>query len=278
MYYRHANSSYHFNDVPTSSLLKNYNDSLWNNSNELNLIQMKKSSLMSTAYNQNSFLQVLPCIRRLYTIFDSVCPNIYRIHCSDSLRILNEIICLTDEYLHVTPSTRLMTNELLINEYYFDDFISKLRRPSLIRKSYYSSIRPELYCFGEGIHRNNFNNQLNQTILFCFELTTTTTTTINNLLSSIDVCILDPNEKLVSTNVKYINTYNQGYTKLFSCSYKPITEAGTYNISFYVNNIKIPYSQYTVFIYNSTLSNNSYKKDEQLLVFEDVIKKPQPGN
>ncbi|CAF4245546.1 unnamed protein product, partial [Rotaria sp. Silwood2] len=81
---------------------------------------------------------------------------------------------------------------------------------------------------------------------------------------------------LVSTNVKYINTDNQGYTKLFSCSYKPITEAGTYNISFYVNNIKIPYSQYTVFIYNSTLSNNSYKKDEQLLVFEDVIKKPQP--
>ncbi|CAF4604114.1 unnamed protein product [Rotaria sp. Silwood1] len=207
MYYRHTASSYRLNNAPTSSLFKN-SDFIWNNSNELDLVQMKKSSLLTTTYNQSSFLQILPCIRRLYTIFDSICPSIYRIHCSDSLRILNEIICLTDEYLHVTPSTKITTNELLFNDYYFDGFISKLRRPSLIRKNYYSSIRPDLYCFGQGIHRNNFNNQLNQTILFCFELTTNTIAT-NNLSLPIDVVILDPNEKLVSTDIKYINTYNQ---------------------------------------------------------------------
>ncbi|CAF0990907.1 unnamed protein product [Rotaria sp. Silwood1] len=274
MYYRHTASSYRLNNAPTSSLFKN-SDFIWNNSNELDLVQMKKSSLLTTTYNQSSFLQILPCIRRLYTIFDSICPSIYRIHCSDSLRILNEIICLTDEYLHVTPSTKITTNELLFNDYYFDGFISKLRRPSLIRKNYYSSIRPDLYCFGQGIHRNNFNNQLNQTILFCFELTTNTIAT-NNLSLPIDVVILDPNEKLVSTDIKYINTYNQGYTKLFSCSYTPITKSGIYNILLYVNNNKIPYSQYTVFIYNSTSNNNSYQKEEQLLVFEDIIKKIQP--
>ncbi|CAF0986572.1 unnamed protein product [Rotaria sordida] len=271
MHYRHTNSSYYLNDAPTSSLLKDNNDFIWNNSNELDLIQMKKSSLMTTTtYNQRSFFQVLPCIRRLHTIFDSICPNIYRIHCSDSLRILNEIICLTDEYFHIIPSTKIKINELLFNEYYFDDFISKLRRPSLIRqKNSYSSIKSELYCFGQGIHTNNFNNQLNQTILFCFELT------INNLSLPIDIRILDPNEKLVSNDIKYINTYNQGHTKLFSCSYKPIIKAGIYNISFYINNIKVPHLQYTVFIYDTTSNNNSYQKEEQLLIFENIIEKPQ---
>jgi hypothetical protein len=239
-----------------------YSESIWNNPNSLDLLEMKKSSLIPTTLNHNSFLQILPSIRRLYTIFDSICPNIYRIYCSDSLRILNEILCLTDEYLHISSSS----NELLSNEKSFDDFILKLRRPSLMRKKSFSLIKPELYCFGQGIQSYNSNNQLNQTILFCFELTT------KNLSLPIDVFILDPNDNLVSTDIKYINTYNQGHTKLFSCNYTPITKSGIYKISFFYNNIKMINQQYSVFIHNS--------KKEQLLSSsssEQLMKKPQQG-
>jgi len=253
------NSLFHSNDTLPFNHSKDDIDSVWNNSNNLNLLEMKKSSRISTTKNQNSFFQILPCIRRLYTIFDSICPNIYRIHCSDSLRILNEILCLTNEYLHISPSSILTTNELLLNEKFFDDFILKLRRPSIIRKKSFSSIKTEFHCFGQGIHSYNHNNQLNQSILFCFELTTKT------LTLPIDVLILDPDENIVTTDIKYINTYNQGHTKLFSCSYTPITKSGIYKISFIYNNIKIKNPQYSVFIYHSKLSS------------QELIKKTQQG-
>jgi len=230
-----------------------YIDSIWNNPNTLDLLEMKKSSLISTIQNQNSFYQIVPSIRRLYTIFDSICPNIYRIHCSDSTRILNEILCLTDEYLHMSSSS----NELLFNEKSFDDFILKLRRPSIIRKKSFPSIKSELHCFGQGIHPYNYNNQLNQPILFCFELTT------KNSSLPIDVLILDPDDNFVLTDIKYINTYNQGDTKLYSCSYTPITKSGIYKILFFHNNISISNQQYSVFIYNSNK--------------EQLIKEPQYG-
>ncbi|CAF3931477.1 unnamed protein product, partial [Rotaria magnacalcarata] len=148
MKYQNMYPKYHVNNTLASDLSKDKNDFIRNNSNELDLLQIKKSSLIKTTYNQSSFHQVLPCIRRLYTILESICPNIYRIHCSDSLRILHEIVCLTDEYLQVCPPSKIALDELCSNEHYFDDFISKLRRPSVIRKKNTLSIKPELHCFG----------------------------------------------------------------------------------------------------------------------------------
>lgn len=249
---------YHMN---SSSYLNN--DFVWNNPTELDLLEMKKSSIITRPQNQNYFLRVLPCIRKLYTIFDSIYPNKYRIHCSDSLRTLNEIICLTDEYMHVFPSSTISTNELLFNEKHFDDFISKIRQPIFIPKKYYSSIKTELHCFGRGIQSYHYTNELNQTSLFCFELTTIKI----NLPLPINICIFDPDENLVSHDVKYINTYNQGYTQLFSCSYTPRTRSGMYRISLFCDNIKITNQQYMVFI-----RNNSYPKKE-----ENIIKKPESG-
>ncbi|CAF1522137.1 unnamed protein product [Rotaria magnacalcarata] len=269
MKYQNMYPKYHVNNTLASDLSKDKNDFIRNNSNELDLLQIKKSSLIKTTYNQSSFHQVLPCIRRLYTILESICPNIYRIHCSDSLRILHEIVCLTDEYLQVCPPSKIALDELCSNEHYFDDFISKLRRPSVIRKKNTLSIKPELHCFGSGIHGNNLNNQLHKTILFCFEFTTA-----NDL--PIDVVILDSDENLVPTDVKYINTYNnQGATKLYSCSYTPITNVGIYRISFYVNNIKVKYPECSVFIHDSTPNYDAYRKEQQVLLHEKIIKQSQ---
>jgi hypothetical protein len=247
-----------------SKLSKDDIDSIWNDPNSLDLLEMKKSSLIPITQNQNSFLQVLPCLRRLYTIFDSICPNIYRIHCSDSLRIFNEILCLTNEYLHVIPSSNIPSHELLFNEKYFDDFISLLRRPSTIRQKTFPLIKNELHCFGQGIQPYNTFNQLHQTILFCFELTT------KNLSLPIYVLIHDPNEDLVPTDIKYINTYDQNHTKLFSCSYTPITKAGIYKISFVYDNISLSNQQYSVYIHHSNC--------EQISPTEELISKSLPGN
>ena len=179
-------------------LYKDEIDSIWNHPIHLDLLELKKSSLIPIPQKTSSFVQILPSIRRLCTIFDSICPNIYRIHCSDSLRILNEILCLTDEYLHISPPSTIPPNELLSNEKYFDDFLSTLRRPSIIRQKSYSSIKPEFYCFGQGIHPSNSKNQLNQQIVFCLELTT------KDLSLPLNILILDPNENLVSSGIKYI--------------------------------------------------------------------------
>jgi len=268
----HMNSSPWLNDTLTSNLSKEDCEFVWNNPNELDLFEMKKSSIMPSLQNQNNFLRVLPCIQKFYTIFDSLCPNIYRIHCSDSLRTLNELICLTGEYLQLFPSSIISTNELLYNEKYFDDFISKLKQPISIPKKYYPSKTTELRCFGQGIQSYHYNNELNQTSLFCFELTTTKT----NLSLPIDVSILDPDENLVSLDIKYINTYNQGYTQLFSCSYTPISKAGLYRISLCYNNIKMLTQPYTVFIRNATSNYCSYKNKGQLLT-EEMLKQPQQG-
>ena len=240
------------------------NDCLFNNPNELDLFETKKSLPMTIKENENLFNQILPCVRRLYNVFDSIYPNIYQIHCYDSLRILNEIICLTNEYLHVSPSLTISTNELLSDEIHFENYIAELRRPSLIPRRPYPSIKTQLHCFGQGIDTYNYNNKLYQTLLFCFELT-------NKLSLPIDVIILDPDDNLVSVDIKYINTYNKGLTQLFSCSYTPITKPGTYKISFFYDNIKLPNSQYAVFV-----RSPSPQKTEQL-VLEDVIEKPEQG-
>lgn len=237
----------------TSIVSKNELDSIWNHPNNLDLLGMKRSSLTPTMKNSNSFLQISPSIRRLYTIFDSIYPNFYRIHCSDSFQTLNELLCLINEYLHI-PS--ISANELLSNEKYFDDFISELRRPSILRQKTLPTIKPELHCFGQGIHPYDYNNQLNQTTYFCFELTT------KNSSSSIDVLIYDPNENLVRTNITHVNTYNQGHTKLYSCSYTPLTKSGIYKILFYYNNVKLIDQQYSVFIHKA---ENEEEEEEELI-------------
>ena len=254
--------------------MKNNHDFICNIPNKSDLIRMKRSLIMTMTYERNSLNQILPCIRHLCATFDSICPNIYRIHCSDSLRILNEIICLTDEYLHIVPLPTISTYELLLNENYLNDFISKLRRTSVIYRTYYLPRGIELNCFGQGILSNSSNNQLYRTTLFCCEITTRKN---NNLSLPFDVIILDPNENLVLNNVQYINTYNQGYTKLFSCSYTPITTLGLYKITFFYDNIKIKHQQYTVFIHDSVTKFYSYQKQKQLSLFDELIKKPQQG-
>ncbi|CAF2054299.1 unnamed protein product [Rotaria magnacalcarata] len=253
----------HLTIPATSNFLYDTHDFVWNNPIELDLLNMKKAPLL-TNVNENYFLKVLPCIRRLYTIFNSICPNIYRIHCSDSLRILQEIICLMEEYLHIYLPSTLTASSLLNNEEYFNDFIHKLRFSPFNyfypNTAHASSKKPEVHCFGQGIHVSDSNNKLNQSTLFCFELTTPVE---DNLQLSTEIVILDPNENIVSNDIKYISTYDQGYTKLFSCSYKPITQAGIYKISFFYNRTQIAPDPYTVFIQNPN------QPKEQLLL-EDV--------
>ncbi|CAF4389521.1 unnamed protein product [Rotaria socialis] len=253
----------HLTIPATSNFLYDTHDFVWNNPIELDLLNMKKAPLL-TNINENYFLKVLPCIRRLFTIFNSICPNIYRIHCSDSLRILQEIICLMEEYLHIYLPSTLTASSLLNNEEYFNDFIHKLRFSPF---NYFypnaalsSSRKPEVHCFGQGIHVSDGNNKLNQPTLFCFELTTPIE---DNLQLPTEIVILDPNENIVLNDIKYISTYDQGYTKLFSCSYKPITQAGIYKISFFYNHTQITPDPFTVFIQNPN------QPKEQLLS-EDV--------
>ena len=122
-------------------------DSIWSNPDHLDLLEMKKSALTPISQNPNPFLQVLPCLRRLYTIFDSICPNVYRIHCADSLRVFKEMCCLTDEYLHVIPSSIIPAEEFLYNEKYFDEFVALLRRPSIIRQKSLPSMKGGIPLF-----------------------------------------------------------------------------------------------------------------------------------
>ncbi|UJR21125.1 hypothetical protein I4U23_024225 [Adineta vaga] len=254
----------------TSKNDDNVNDSIWNNPNELDLLDMKKSSMIS---NFNCFLQILPNLRKLYTLFDSLCPNIYRIHCTNSLQILQEIICLAEEYIHISPISTISTHELLTNEKHFDNFITKFKQSNLSRKQLSPTQKIDIHCFGQGIQSYHPYNELNQTILFCFELTSTIKT---NLSLPIDVIILDPDENLVAIDLQYINTYNQGYTKLFSCQYVPINKAGIYRISFFHNNNKIINQQHMIFIRNSTPNYASYEKKDLTLV-EEIIKPAQQG-
>lgn len=192
----------------------------------MDFLEMKKSSLTPIVQNSNSFVQILPSIRRLFVIFDSICPTIYRIHCSDSLRILKEMFCLIEEYLHITPSSTVSYEDLLENEKFFDEFLAQLRRPSILRHRSFPSIKSDLYCFGQGIQADHTLNQLSQASVFCFELTT------KHFSLPIQIFITDPDGNLLSNDIQYINTYNQGHTKLYSCSYTPKTRAGIYRISF----------------------------------------------
>lgn len=268
VYHQHHSKKYpnssssrllHLTIPSTSSFLYDKNDFIWNNPTELDLLHMKKSPFLSTM-NENYFLKVLPCIRRLYTVFNSICPNIYRIHCSDSLRVLHELICLIKEYLHIHPPSTIKINDLLSNEKLLDDFINQLRfSPSYhsYRNIHTPIRRPEIRCFGQGIETKDSNNQLNEKTLFCFEIISTKD---NEFLLPIDVVILDSNDQYVTNDIQYINTYDRGYTKLFSCSYKPITQSGIYKISFHYNHLPITTDPFTVFIRNSHENKQDKKK------------------
>ncbi|CAF0821680.1 unnamed protein product [Adineta ricciae] len=252
----------------TSNINHHENDSIWSNPNELDLLDMKKSAMIKTNCH---FLQVLPSIRKLYTSFDSLCPNMYRIHCSNSLRTLQEIICLAEEYLHLSPLSTISTNELLTNEKHFDDFLSKFQQSVIARTQIHPTQKMDIRCFGQGIQSYHPYNELNQSILFCFELTSSMRT---NLSLPLDVIILDPDENLVTIDLQSISTYNQGHTKLFSCQYTPMNKAGIYRISFFHNNIKVINQQHMIFIRNPTSNYGSYQKKQSSLV-EEIIKLPQ---
>jgi hypothetical protein len=258
---KYPNSSrlLHLTIPSTSSFLYDKSDFIWSNPSELDLIHMKKAPRMITT-DENYFLKVRPCIRRLYTVFNSICPNIYRIHCSDSLRILQELICLIEEYLHIRPPSNISINELLINDTYLDEFINKLRHLPLYQlypNIYLPKQTPEIRCFGQGIRTCDHKNQLNENLVFCFEVTTSKE---NQFSSPIDVHIFDPKKNRVINDIKYINTYDRGHTKLFSCSYKPTTQAGTYHISFIYNHLPLGTNAFNVFIRNSNQEKELKKK------------------
>ena len=80
---------------------------------------------------------------------------------------------------------------------------------------YTPSITPEIRCFGQGIRPCDYKNQLNENLLFCFEVTALAE---NQSSSPIDVLILDSNENPLANEINYIHTYDRGHTKLFPCS------------------------------------------------------------
>lgn len=222
-------------------------DFTWNNPTELNLLDLRKAPMMASV-DERYYVKLLPCIRRLYTIFNALCPNVYRIYCSDSSRVLQEMMCLIEEYLHVHPLSTISIHELIYNEDYFYNFVRKLKlsspgRPNLDRALL--SSRTEIRCFGQGIHARDENNQLHQTLLFCFELKSPLK---NDFLFPVEVRIADPEKNPVANDTKYINCYHHGFIKLFSCSYTPVTQAGLYTVAFFANNVEISTEPWTVFI------------------------------
>ena len=247
----------------------------WNDPNELDLLTLRKSSSITSIARSDHFPQILPCIRRLVTLFDFICPNIYRINGSDSLRILKEITCLSDEYLRVYPSLAISLDELLYSERHFDDYMSKLRLTSTHRRKHTPSINMELHCFGQGIHTCDYFNELHRTLVFCFELSNISSPT-EDLSSLLQVQIVDPNGASVLSEVQCINTYNQGATKLFSCSYTPTSKAGTHKISFLYHNTPMLHYPYTVYIREPASKSHSPRQREQRLSAE-VLKKKQQG-
>ena len=246
-----ANRLLNFSIPSTSSFFYDKNDvSHSNTTTELNPLRTKKSPFMASSITENHFLKVLPCIRRLFMLFNSICPNIYRIHCSDSLKTLQELLCLIEEYLQIVPPLTISPKDLLSNDDYFDDFLDCVRaqpKQYSFPKRYASLIQPEIRCFGQGIHSCNRRNQLNERLVFCFELTTTF---YDRYFYSVDVIINDPKQNRVSNNIQLINTYDHGYTRLCSCSYKPMNHSGNYQISFVYNHMPINTEPFAVFIRN----------------------------
>ena len=232
----------------SSFLCDSKSDFIWNNPDELDLLDMKKAPMISTMIDENHFFKVLPCIRRLYAAFNSRCPNVYRIHCPDSFRVLQELVCLIEHYLRIRPSPTIPIDVLLDEEDRMDEFIDTIKYSQcypFYSGPYTSTDKIDIRCFGQGIRSRDCDNELQQTLLFCFEVATSIPTT---LLLPIDVLIWDPNECIVSHDTRYINTYDQGQTKLFSCSYQPKTYEGTYKISFVYDNVQLTKCPYTVYI------------------------------
>lgn len=253
----------HLTIPSTSNFLYDKSDFIWSNPSELDLLHVKKAPRMLTN-NENYFLKVRPCIRRLYTAFNSICPNIYRIHCSDSLRILQELICLIEEYLHIQLPFTHSPNELLYNDQYLDELMDQLRYLPLYQcypNIHSPASAPDIRCFGQGIRTCDYRNQLNEKILFCFEVTNTSNE--NSSFPSIEVLIVDPNETRVPNEIQYIHTYDRGHTKLFSCSYKPSNHAGTYRISFMSNHMPITDEPFNVYIRNSNQEKDMQRKQNE---------------
>lgn len=263
------------NVLTSSNTQSNASRLVRNDPNELDLLDVRKPSSITSIARSDHFPQILPCIRRLVTLFDFICPNIYRMNGSDSLRILKEITCLTDEYLRVYPSLAISLDELLYSERHFDDYMTKLRLTSTHRRKHTPSINTELHCFGQGIHTCDYYNELHRTLVFCFELSNISSPT-EDPSSFLQAQVVDPNGDLVPSEVQCINTYNQGATKLFSCSYTPTSRAGTHKISFLYHNTPILHYPYTVYIRESASKSHSPRQREQRLSAE-VLKKKQQG-
>lgn len=247
-----------------------------NNPNELDLLNWKKNH-RSTAITQSQlFQQIHPNVQNLAILFDNLCPNFYRVHCSDSLRILKEIIALTDEYLHVQPALIVSSTELLYSEDHLNDYMDKMRLSSIYPSKSINSNRPNLRFFGQGIQACNYYNELHQTLIFCFEVNMKDSSFDQRYLP-FEIQIADPDGYPVPVDIRHINTYiNEQSTNLFSCSYTPISKAGIYKVSFLYKNMKIAHHPYTVSIRDSPLKKVSHR-DKEEFNNESIFKSKQQG-
>ena len=233
------------------------------NPNELDLMNCKKMSHPPSNPMSADIPEISSRIQRLVTMFDSLCPNVYRVHGSDSLRILKEIVCLADYYLRVQPSMIVSPAELFDNEKHLNDYITKLRISSVHPLNSWFSLKSDLRCFGQGIQSCNYYNELNQTLVFCFEVKINSSDNDPRSLP-FQIHIVDPRGYPVPSSVNYINTYSHTPTRLYSCSYTPITQAGIYKISFLYKNIKTVHPPYTVSIRES--SSNKFLHTNQEVI------------
>jgi hypothetical protein len=220
------------------STLDMSDDSVWNNPNELDLVRMTRSDMLSTRTIDTCSHKILPCLRRLIVLFDRFCPNIYRIHCSDSLRILQEMICLIHEYLHIHPLLTRSLDDLLDDEQHLNEFIIDINNSAVCRSTMGLPMETGLHYYGHGIDMCHEYNELHRMLVFCFEWTTTSTTN-DQPSRTIDVLIVDPNDDIVPVNIQHISTSNHGYTKLYSCSYTPMSRAGIYSVTFLFHRMPI---------------------------------------
>lgn len=244
-------------------------DLIWNNPKELDLLDLRKAPMIE----ENHYFNVLPAIRRLYRTLNCRCPNLYRIHCSDSQRVLLEIIFIIEEYLRVKLPSKLNETILLEDENHLDKFIDRIQFTPY--STIFSNQRPrinqiDIRCFGRGIRAWDSNNQLNRTTLFCFELTMP----VRSMISGpIEIIIVDPNNRTVSNDVRCINTYDQGYTKLYSCSYTPTTTEGNYQISFLYNKTQLTKYPYSVYIQDPTKKVEALENYQKFLAEREGKKK-----
>ncbi|CAF0736743.1 unnamed protein product [Didymodactylos carnosus] len=195
---------------------------------------------------------ILPNIRQLLASFELICPGLYRIHCHDSIHILNEIMCLAVEWLNIQQV--YTAEELLSNENLFNNYEKRINHSRMISLTDETDNEHEIVkCYGNGIQA--LKNQLNQFTMFCFE----TNTYIRKPDLAVKISNNHENDSL-PVELSYINTYNN--KNIYSCTYIPKHE-GTYKISIFYKTRPLLKQPYTVLIRHRSSSSSATKMKVQ---------------